>query len=92
MSPSLFTRVFHLAVPNDKVADWHEFLARKSTSTRLRKRIGGRIELHPVKKVRFVTIHGEPVIPRSEVLRLIRNHPALYGNARGLLSERPLIT
>ncbi len=89
MSPSLFTRVFHLAVPIDKLAEWHEHLARTGASTRVRKRIGGRIELHPVKKVRFVTIHGEPVIPRAEVLRLIRNHPALYGNAGALLSERP---
>ena len=27
MSPSLFTRVFHLAVPIDKLVEWHEHLA-----------------------------------------------------------------
>ncbi len=45
------------------------------------------MELVPTEGFRSVMLDGEPVVPRGEVERLIREHPALYANAKELLSD-----
>ncbi len=47
--------------------------------------MGARVELATVDDLKPVRIDGEPVVARSEVERLIREHPALYGTAEELL-------
>jgi hypothetical protein len=87
-SPSVFVRVYTLAVPRTSIRLWDRYLRTKGLTRHSRRRIGPRIELLPVEDLR-VTFHaGEPVISRSEVLRLIRSHPAIFANAEELVSDR----
>ena len=88
VSPSVYARVFHLAVPNTAVALWREYLSRHAVSTESRKRVGARVELRGVARLHVANVNGEPVIPRSDVLRLIREHPGIYANAEELLVRR----
>ena len=57
-------------------------------ATSRRKVIGARVSLVPTDNLKVVHLGGEPVIPRSEVIPQIREHPGLYGNAEDLLSDR----
>jgi hypothetical protein len=85
LAPSLYARVFHLAVPRRRRGDWVRYLSDHRVSTSSKKRVGARVELTTVEGLEPVSIGGEPVVGRSEVERLIREHPALYGNAGELL-------
>ena len=85
LAPSLYSRVFNLAVPRLRREDWVRYLSSHRVSTRSKKRIGARVELTTADDLNPVLIDGEPVVARSEVERLIREHPALYGNADELL-------
>jgi hypothetical protein len=87
VSPSTFLRVFDVAVPETRLAHWERYLAKHGVSTRTRKRVGARVNLHPVASLKAVKLHGEPVVPRSDIERLIDEHPALYGNAKELLID-----
>ena len=89
VSPSLYSRVFCIAVPESKIADWIAYLSRRGVSTRARKRVGARVELRGISPFRTETVDGEPVIPREEVSALIREHPGVYANAETLLRDRP---
>jgi len=89
VSPSVFSRVYALAVPRDRLTEWRAYLAANGVATRRRKRVGAVVELHPVDRLSAVRLGGEPVIRRHEVERLIAEHPALYGNAKELLIARP---
>ena len=87
VSPSVFTRVFSLAVPEKSIRIWETYLSARGLSSRPRKRIGARVDLVPVKRVRFTKVDGEPVIPRSEVITLIRDRPSVYAGAEELLVD-----
>ena len=89
VSPSVFSRVYALAIPRDRLTEWRAYLAANGVSTRRHKRVGAVVELHPVDKLSAVLLGGEPVIRRHEIERLIAEHPALYGNAKELLIARP---
>ena len=67
--------------------EWAGYLSDRRVTTDPRKRFGARVELVPTEGFRSVMLGGEPVVPRSEVERLIREHPALYANAKELLSD-----
>lgn len=88
VSPSAYTRVFELAVPRTRVGEWRAYLAAKRVATDPRKRIGAKVELVPVNRLRAIRISGEPVVDGEEVRTLIRSHPGLYGNAEELLIDR----
>lgn len=88
VSPSVFSRVYTLEVPRRKVPAWRRYLRSKGLPVNSRRRIGARIELVPVEHVRVTFVEGEPVISRTAVLDLIRAHPALFGNAAGLVRDR----
>ncbi len=85
LAPSLYARVFNLAVPRLRREDWVRYLSSHRVSTSPKKRVGARVELTTVDVLEPVSIDGEPVVARREVERLIREHPALYGNAEELL-------
>jgi hypothetical protein len=86
--PSIFARVYRLSVPRASVPRWRKYLRRHGLSDARRKRIGPRIELIPVDRLRVTFVGDEPVPPRSDVVRLIRNHPALFAHATELLVDR----
>jgi hypothetical protein len=89
IAPSLYSRVFTLAIPVGREDAWREYLASHGVASHARKRVGARVELIPTRKFSVSKIDGEPVLPRREVERLIRDHPALYGDAKELLLDRP---
>ena len=89
ISPSVFVRIYTMAVPRTSMASWDRYLHSKGLSRRSKRRIGPRIELLPVENVRVTFHDGEPVIPRSDVLELIRAHPAIFANAEELVRARP---
>lgn len=89
VSPSSLVREFHLLVPRRSLAAWEGYLAAHGVATKPRKRIGSRARLHAVPALPAVSVvGGEPVISRSEVLRLIRDHPAIYGGAEEWVLDR----
>lgn len=88
VSPSAFYRVFELAVPSRSVGKWKSYLRRHRVAVDSRKRVGARVELVPLRAVRAEIVKGEPVIPRREVVSLIRGHPAIYANAEDLLLDK----
>jgi hypothetical protein len=89
VAPSAFARVFALAVPERSIQLWEKYLRRHGLSVKPRKRVGAQIELVPVRRWRSTTVGGEPVIPRGEVLTLIRGHPSVFAGAEALLVDRP---
>jgi hypothetical protein len=89
LAPSLYSRIFSLAIPSGREESWKEYLAVHGVSTMARKRVGARVELVPRRRFKAILVNGEPVIPRGEVERMIREHPALYGDAKELLLGRP---
>ncbi|MDE1822393.1 MAG: hypothetical protein KGJ23_13020 [Euryarchaeota archaeon] len=85
VAPHPFLRVFHLAVPRERVALWRSYLRRRGISSASRKRVGASVHLTPREELRVVVHRGEPVIPRREVLALIRESPGLYADAEELV-------
>lgn len=84
-SPSAFIREFHIAIRANDMEAWRRHLAANNVPIG-RKHIGVHVRLVPVRDDANATIRGgEPVIPREEVLRLIRSNPALYGDAEVLI-------
>lgn len=89
VSPSVFYRVLELAVPSQSIEMWRSYLRAQRIALDSRKKVGVRVELVPVPAVRSEKVDGEPVIPRSEVVALVRGHPAIYANAEELLLDKP---
>jgi hypothetical protein len=89
LAPSLYSRVFSLAIPYNREESWRGYLTSHGVSTTARKRVGARVELIPRRSLKTSLVNGEPVIPRSEVEKMIREHPSLYGDAKELLLDRP---
>jgi|SRR5271170_4427723 len=89
VSPSVFVREWHIEVPRDSVAEWTQFLHHHRVSTDRNRGLGNKVVLHPVRRLRRVSLHGEPVIPRKAVLRLIRAHRGIYAEADRLVVNGP---
>ena len=87
-SPSVFTRVYVLAVPKSSVDEWTRFLRSHGLSSNSRKRIGARVELLPVDEMKVTFLSGEPVLPKGDVIRLIRAHPGIFAGAENLIHVR----
>ena len=85
ISPSPYSRVFHLAIPRTRKREWLRYLSLRRVATSPKKRVGARVELSVVDRLEPVSIDGESVIGRNEVVRMVRDHPALYGSADELL-------
>lgn len=82
ISPSPFTREFHVAVPKPKLEDLKDYLKAHGVAVEGRKHIGARVVLVPVERLeRIELVDGEPVISRAETVKLIREHPGLYEGA-----------
>lgn len=84
---SVVSREFYIAVPEDAVGAWKEYLSARGVPTGARKSIGPRVILESGPNIRVVEFGGEPVIPRDETIRLIRSNPALYADAEDLLAD-----
>lgn len=85
LAPSVFLREFHLAVPRNKLSTWKAYLKKHGVPYAGKRRIGAIVRLVPSSKFDVVYVNGEPVISRSETLRCIRNHRAIYASAEELL-------
>jgi hypothetical protein len=88
-SPSVFLREWHIDIPKESAVRWRGFLRDHRLSTSPRTRLGNRVVLHPVRRLRMVTLHGEPVVPRTMVLNDIRSHRAIYADADRLVEHGP---
>jgi hypothetical protein len=89
VSPSVYSAVFHVAVPKGATPVWESYLSSHGVTLRGRKRIGARVELRETPRVRAVLLSGEPVPTREAVVAMIRAHPGIYADAEALLIERP---
>lgn len=89
VTPSVFCRVYSIAVPRGNVRAWRRYLSKFGISINGRKRVGARVELHPVDSLEVTFRRSEPVISRNAVVRLIRAHPAIFANAEELVARRP---
>lgn len=87
-SPSVFTRVYTLAVPKSSLDKWNRYLRSNGLSSNAKKRIGARVELLPVEEMRVTFHEGEPVLPRGDIIRLIRAHPGIFARAEDLIRDR----
>jgi len=87
VSPSVFTKVFTIDVPEDTLPAWEAYLRRCRVSTDPRRRIGAIARLNPVKHLHGTRHRGEPVIPREEVMSMIRNHRGIYAEASRLVER-----
>lgn len=87
VAPSVFARVFSLAVPEKSLPVWGSYLRKNGLSITPRKRIGARIDIVPVKRLESTIVDGEPVIPKKDVVRLIRERPSVYAEAEELLID-----
>ncbi|MCI4352693.1 MAG: hypothetical protein L3K14_04815 [Thermoplasmata archaeon] len=86
-SPSVFTRLYTLAVPKSSLGTWHKYLHSNGLSPNPKKRIGARIELLPVADLTVAFKEGEPVVPKGDALRLIRAHPGIFAGAEALVHD-----
>lgn len=85
ISPNPYLRVFHLLIHKSEIEEWKKYLRRSGVSYSGKKRVGSFVDLKVTSKINSTIVAGEPVIPKDEVLRIIRNHPGLYGEAGGLI-------
>ena len=85
VSPNLYLKVFHLLINKSELEEWKRYLTRFGVSFSGKKRVGACVVLESSPNVDLVTVAGEPVIPKDDVLRLIRSHPGLYAGAEDLI-------
>ncbi|MHB1492781.1 MAG: hypothetical protein ACYCR7_05265 [Thermoplasmataceae archaeon] len=81
ISPNPYLRVFHLLVNESELEEWKRYLRRAGISYTGKKRVGSFVDLKATSKINFTLVSGEPVIPKDEVLMIIKNHPGLYAKA-----------
>jgi hypothetical protein len=86
ISPNPYLRVFHLLVHKSEMEEWKKYLRRSGVSYSGKKRVGSFVSLEATLKIKSTLVAGEPVIPKDEVLRIIKNHPALYAEASELIA------
>ena len=84
--PNLYLEVYHVKVKDSDVDKWREYLKKHAISFKGSKRVGAWVSLEPASEVRYVMVGGEPVIPKDEVIELIREHPGIYAGAEELLA------
>ena len=85
ISPNPYLRVFHLLVNRSEMEEWKKYLKRSGVSYSGKKRVGSFVDLKVTSRINSTLVSGEPVIPKDEVLRIIRNHPGLYAEAGELI-------
>ena len=85
ISPNPYLRVFHLLILKSELDEWKKYLRRSGVSYSGKKRVGSFVDLQCSSKVNLTIVAGEPVIPKDEVLRLIRSHPGIYAGAWELI-------
>lgn len=87
VSPSVFLREFIAEIPVHDLGRWTRFLRARRINSDPRRRLGVRVELRPVKRLRFVNHRGEPVIPRRAAIDMVRSHPGVYAGAEELIER-----
>lgn len=85
VSPNPYLRVFHLIVYKSELEEWKNYLRRFGVSYSGKKRVGSFVDLECSQKFNLTMVAGEPVIPKIEVLKLIRSHPAIYAGVEELI-------
>ena len=85
ISPNPFMKVFYVEVRKDDINRFKAYLKNNHISYIINKRVGVYTVLKPVKNIEIEFKDKNPVIPKEKVLNLIREHPALYGEANKLI-------
>lgn len=83
--PNAFLRVFEIHVLESDLEHWKKYLVSHNISYSGRKRVGSYVNLKPKKKLKYDLLNREPVISKSETIKLIRGHRGLYGEADKLI-------
>lgn len=87
LSDNLFHRVFDISIAAEDYGKWLRYLKTHGIPTVGKKKIGSVVRIHPVKEFDYTLINGMPVLTKSEVFRLIEEHPGLYAGARDLIEH-----
>jgi hypothetical protein len=85
-APNSYLRIYYLLVKETDLGRWKDYLRRHSVSYAGKKRVGSYVALEGTDNLRPVLINGEPVIPREDVVKLIREHPGLYAEAEDIIA------
>ena len=85
ISPNPYLRVFHLIIYKSELEERKNYLRRFGVSYSGKKRVGSFVDLECSSKVNATVVEGEPVIPKEEVLKIIRSHPGIYAGAEKLI-------
>lgn len=88
ISPTMFLREFHIEVPEEDAGAWSRYLRAHRVSTSHLRRTGAVVRLRTGKRRAYSRHRGEPVIPRSETMALIRAHRGLYAEADKLVERQ----
>lgn len=87
VSRSAFIKVFHISIIESDHSKWINYLNSSGVSIKGKKKVGAFVDLIPVKSVKYELKNGEPVIPKDETIKLIKDHPGLYAGAEELIEE-----
>lgn len=87
VSPSPFTRVFFLEVRKTDLAKWKSYFYSHGISIIGKKSVGAFVHLIPRIEFEAIEKDGEYVIPKSEVIKMIRKHPGKYAGADKLIGR-----
>lgn len=85
-APNSYLRIYHLLVKETEMDKWKDYLRKHSVSYVGKKRVGSYVVLEGTDNLRCVLINKEPVIPREDVVKVIRDHPGLYAEAEDLIT------
>lgn len=86
-APNLYLVVYDLRIREEDLERWKTYLREYGVAFAGVKRVGSWVSLESVPNVRYEMMNGEPVIPREEVVSLIREHPGIYAGAEELLAS-----
>jgi hypothetical protein len=85
-APNSYLRIYHLLVREADLEKWKTYLKKHAVSFKGSKRVGSYVALEGADEVRSVLINGEPVVPKEDVMKIIREHPGLYAEAEDLIA------
>lgn len=87
VSPSVYLSEFHISVPRKAESAWRSYLRKNRISTEPSRRIGSSVVIHSATHFKREFHSGEPVIPRADILTMIRAHRGIYAEADKLVER-----
>jgi len=87
VSPSIYLMQFHISIPRRSEAKWRAYLRKHRISANPARRIGCTVLIQPTGRFAREFHSGNPVVPRTQVLALIRAHRGIYADADKLVGR-----